>query len=137
MTSKTRGQYDLVWAMLKNKKPNLAPSSCIMDFECAAHQSIRAAFESVEVIGCFFHLSQSVWRKTQELGLRNRYINDENVRDRVKMLTALAFVQPFDVADRYDDLEESLEDGLYYRPDFISFLFCLTVVFCDNSTPHL
>ena len=52
----------------------------------------------------FFHLSQCMWRKVQELNLIATYRDDENVRIYVKMILALSFVPVADVPTTFDDL---------------------------------
>ena len=50
------------------------------DFEFAAIDAFRITYPNSTITGCYFHLCQSVLRRTQELGLRMLYdrpINDE------------------------------------------------------------
>jgi hypothetical protein len=35
------------------------------DFETAVHSSIREVFPDINTKGCFFHFTQSIWRKAQ------------------------------------------------------------------------
>jgi hypothetical protein len=61
-------------------------------------QNFRNQMPQVHVHGCFFHFSQCIWRKAQQLGLKQRYIAEERYRTLIKMFTALTFCQPCDVA---------------------------------------
>ena len=63
-------------------------------------------FPGVEIIGCFFHLGQSLWRKVVAEGLQNAYITDEIILKNMKMLMALAFVPTGDVADAFMQIAE-------------------------------
>ena len=45
------------------------PDRVVTDFEVAAMNAIRAELPAVRVNGCYFHFTQSLWRKIQELGL--------------------------------------------------------------------
>lgn len=74
------------------------------DFEKAVHNAVRDVFDGqVEMKGCFFHLTQSVWRKLQQLGLAKKYREDEEFRLFVGKIFGLAFL-PVDY----------VKDGLNY-----------------------
>ena len=47
-----------------------------MDFEIAAHNAALTVFHNRSIDGCFSHLTQSTWRKIQELSLAGRYNMD-------------------------------------------------------------
>lgn len=53
--------------------------------------------DHVHVQGCFFHLTQSTWRKVQTLGLTTRYKDDEEVKQFCGMMDALAFLPTSDL----------------------------------------
>jgi len=56
-------------------------------------QAVRAMFGVVLTTqGCFFHLTQSTWRKLQELGLAVAYKTDDAFRHFCGMLNGLAFL---------------------------------------------
>ena len=59
----------------------------------------------INFISCFYHLTQSTWRKVQELGLVRRYDN-EDFKHFCRMLDGLAFVPPGEVKQGMDYLKE-------------------------------
>ena len=69
----------------------------IMDFEMAAHNAALAILPQRDIDGCFYHLTQSTWRKIQELGLSIRYNNDPPFKNLCGQLDALAFLPLVDV----------------------------------------
>lgn len=109
LPGKNRDIYDIVWNEIKQACPQLAPLVVITDLESAAIASASAAFPGASAQACFFHLSQAVWRKVQNLGLTNLYINDPEARTYCKLLCALAFIPPNDVTHSFEELEDRLE----------------------------
>ena len=64
-----------------------------IDFEHAMINAIEEVFkDSVSIQLCYYHLSQSVWRKVQNLGLATKYKEDKEFRHSVRMINALAFL---------------------------------------------
>ncbi|KAG8176080.1 hypothetical protein JTE90_025538 [Oedothorax gibbosus] len=76
LPSKTEAVYSQLLAALKVLNPNLNPETILIDFEKAAMNAFKANFENTSIRGCFFHLSQAIWRKIQQLGLQARYASD-------------------------------------------------------------
>ncbi|KRX38012.1 hypothetical protein T09_2028, partial [Trichinella sp. T9] len=72
-------------------KLQLEPAKFVCDFETALIPAIQGNFPNTRVQGCFFHFCQAVLRQVGRLGLRNDYINNQEIRKKVKMLMALAF----------------------------------------------
>ena len=72
----------------------------MVDFEKAAINALEENFISV-ITGCFFHLSQNIFRHVQEQGLAVRYQEDNNFAISIKMLASLAFVPENDVIDSF------------------------------------
>ncbi|KAF0721311.1 MULE domain-containing protein, partial [Aphis craccivora] len=62
--------------------------------------------------GCFFHLSQAVWRQIQHHGLAKQYSDDVQFSLEVRKLAALAFL-PFDKVIEFESFELLL-DSTYY-----------------------
>ena len=107
MSKKTQEQYSMVFEKLKEETPYpLQPVTVVSDFELAAISAFKESFPDATMTGCFFHLTQAIWRNTQERELAGIYRENENVRFFVKALGALAFVPSQDVADAFDDLQD-------------------------------
>ncbi|XP_068208558.1 uncharacterized protein [Palaemon carinicauda] len=91
----------------------IAPVSISCDYEKAFHNAFLSVFNNAEVLGCFFHLSQAVWRKIQDLGLNDLYCGSEEVRKYTKMLVALAFVPPNEIVNVFELLQDVVPDELH------------------------
>ncbi|KAL8599921.1 hypothetical protein ACOMHN_057698 [Nucella lapillus] len=68
------------------------PTIIQTDFEQAVLQACRIVFPQSSLRGCFFHFSQSIWRKVQNLGLTTAYRDDPEVRDIVRLLAVMPIV---------------------------------------------
>jgi hypothetical protein len=69
------------------------PDVVVTDFELAAMTAVREVLgDSVRCQGCFYHLTQSTWRKIQELGLVGMYNENDSFRLFAGMLDGLAFL---------------------------------------------
>ena len=68
----------------------------VTDFEDAVLRASSSSFgPNVINRGCFYHLTQSTYRKVQSLGLTQHYLEDEDFRHFCGMMDGLAFL-PFD-----------------------------------------
>lgn len=77
------------------------PPKIHIDYEKAMIKAISNIFSSDIIQGCFFHFSQSVWRKAQELGMASAYIKHDEVRLWINRMRALAFLP----------LDENFDEG--------------------------
>ena len=68
-----------------------------MDFEMAANNAALTVFHNRSIDGCFYHLTQSTWRKIQELGLAGRHNMDPPFKNFCGQLDSLAFLPLNDV----------------------------------------
>ena len=69
------------------------------------------AFPGVRVFVYFFHLSQNVWKKIQKSGqLAQLYVDDDDFALYMRMISALAFVDPPDVPQAFYDLEVEIRN---------------------------
>lgn len=107
MMKRTEESYREVLQQLKTLRPNLRPSSIMMDFEIQVMKAVQREFPGCGIRGCFFHFSQCLWRKIQEHGLQVTYTNDPEFAIQVRMLTSLAFVRKEDVVTVFEALIDS------------------------------
>ncbi|KRY25872.1 hypothetical protein T03_4439, partial [Trichinella britovi] len=88
--------YSRIFEVLHSKAEELGvqlePAKFVCDFETALIPAIQGNFPNTQVQGCFFHFCQAVLQQVGRLGLRNDYINNQEIRKKVKMLMALAFL---------------------------------------------
>ena len=61
----------------------------VMDFERAAWRAAAHVMPQVERKGCVFHWGQAVWRKAQDVGLRQAYLDDNTTHIFIRKLMAL------------------------------------------------
>ncbi|KAG8171896.1 hypothetical protein JTE90_004456 [Oedothorax gibbosus] len=92
LPSKTEAVYKKLLAALKVLNPNLNLETIIIGFEKAAMNAFKANFATASVRGFFFHLSQAIWRKIQQLGLQVRYASDGDFALEIRLLAALALM---------------------------------------------
>jgi len=103
------------------------PQSILIDFEISFWQAVRDIFPNCHLQGCHFHLTKSIQRKTKEVGAWGPYLGNENFRQAVQCLTALACVPVAHVENAFDevvrsyifqvgedDLQEKLENIVQY-----------------------
>lgn len=110
LPNKKSSTYVRLFDILKRYKPGLRPETVICDFERASHTALKKSFGEVNLQGCFFHLKQAVWRKTQELGLRQDYLTNLEIHSIVKSLPSLAFLPPNHVARGFESIEERVDN---------------------------
>jgi len=66
-------QNKLVYDRMLNEVKRIilaSPERILLDFESAAINAFKSAFPSATVTGCCFHLTQSVTRKVDEIGMK-------------------------------------------------------------------
>lgn len=89
------------------------PRTVMLDFEQAALQAITAILGSeVTIRCCFYHLTQSSWRKIQELGLATVYKENEDIKLFRAMVDSLAFLPLEDVSAGMNYLKQNTPEGM-------------------------
>ena len=86
----------IAWAL---DDKNFRPDSMSTDFEMGAINGFIEVFQMniSNMTGCFFHLSQILWRYVVEYGLKNFYTHHDKMRKCYRLTQALAFVTENDV----------------------------------------
>ena len=110
LPNKTEATYDRLFKKLLEIEPLLNPLRIMVDSEKAASNALEENFISV-ITGCFFHLSQNIFRHVQEQGLAVRYQEDNDFAISIKMLASLAFVPEIDVLDSFIILMQQFPEG--------------------------
>ena len=113
LPNKTEAIYDKLFKKLLEIEPLLNPLTIMVDFEKAAINALEENFISV-ITGCFFHLSQNIFRRVQEHGLAVRYQEDNDFAISIKMLASLAFVPEIDVIDCFIIVMQQFPEGAEY-----------------------
>jgi hypothetical protein len=99
LPNKKETTYKKFFKMLKKIVPN-APETFNMDFEKAANNAARKIFKCFIHL-CFFHFSQSGWRRVQINGLVKAWYEDD-FRLSFKKIQALAFLPVHDVVEGFE-----------------------------------
>jgi hypothetical protein len=108
MPNRTESTYNRVFSALKSLKLNLQPTTIMTDFERSSMNAFHSAFPNAIQRGCFFHLSQSIWRRIQQTeGLKDKYTDDSDFALQVRHLASLAFVPVDDVVGAFEELIDS------------------------------
>ena len=119
------------------KNITLNPKRLTCDFEQASINAFSKTFPQLHVAGCFFHFSQSLWRKIQELGLSrlvkrsrsskpNVVLTEEQKKGTNWFLCAigLALVPPFLVekvwAEAIDDFTPEHQSSIKFNDYMVS-----------------
>ena len=111
MKKKCTGGYLEIFQKLKELCPEFALSVFISDFEKALKRAVKTAFPNAKIMGCYFHYSQAILRKVNNLGLKRLYRKNKIVQRVVRMLIQLALLpynkiqQGFDQIVQYVDRE--------------------------------
>src|SRR5688572_17336502 len=65
LPNKTQATYSRLFEEIKVLQPQVRPATITMDFEKAAINAGNQCFTKAEIHGCFFHLSQNIFRRIQ------------------------------------------------------------------------
>ena len=113
LPNKSRAIYDtFLGAVQEITETELQPDIIITDYEMAAIQAAGNAFPNANRRGCYFHLTQSIYRRIKSEGLKARYENEPNFAMQCRMIAALAFVPPANVVAAFETLRDHLPDDL-------------------------
>ena len=115
LPGKSQEVYETMFSAIQDKCEELGfgadPLHIVTDFEQAVIRVVRATFgEHVSHRGCFYHLTQSTWRKVQELGMVELYKSNDDVKLICGMIDGLAFLPVGNVSDGMDYLRNNTPD---------------------------
>ena len=110
LRNKEANTYTEMLTQIRALTNNVEPESFMTDFETGSSTALGRVYPNVPKKGCFFHLCKNVFKHVQAEGLLDRYLNDENFRINVKMISAIAFVPTDDVIDAFQELSDHCGD---------------------------
>ena len=97
-----------MWEAMKQLCPHAHRTHILMDFEKAAANAFSHFWPNTFVKGCFFHLTQNIFRKIQAERFQHEYQNNDGFVLQIKLITALAFAPPCDVLDLFSTVVQNL-----------------------------
>ncbi|XP_066969100.1 uncharacterized protein [Macrobrachium rosenbergii] len=106
LPDKSQVTYSKLFSALKDLRPSLQPETLMVDFEKASINAFSAVFSTTKLTGCLFHMVKNIYRHIVDLGLKSRYQTDAEFNNKIKCLTALAFLPVQDVIDGFIELSD-------------------------------
>ena len=82
----------------------------VLDFEAAAWQAVRSYLPDVELKGCNFHYTQSIYKRIKMLGLEGSYRNHAGTYRLCRSLMALAMLPEFTIVVAFEALVVNVQD---------------------------
>jgi hypothetical protein len=79
----------------------ISPKFFISDFEIGLINRIKTVFPNCVQKGCNFHLTQSIWKKIQSLGLSKLYKEGLSFFQLIRSLFSLAFLKEEDIENEF------------------------------------
>jgi len=106
LKNKSIESYAAIFQCLHDMNPDrpLNPITITVDFEQAAITAFKEKFPEISVHGCFFHLSQNIWRRIQESGLQIKYCSDAEFALKSRCIAAIAFLPTEDIIRGFEIL---------------------------------
>ncbi|CAF3416488.1 unnamed protein product [Rotaria sp. Silwood1] len=91
---------------------NVGAATELTNFEKGAENAFAIVYPQSQMLGCFFHFKQNIWRNVSELDLKKEFLENNISRRTMKNLAALAFVPEQDVIRTVTKIKESANEIL-------------------------
>ena len=108
MKTKTEDLYAIVLMKIREIIPEFSPKIAVSDFERAPRKVFSHHFPEINIIGCWFHFTQAIWRKSQLLGLALRYKTDQVFANWLRKLMALPLLPESEILGAFYLLEKEM-----------------------------
>ena len=127
LPNKTQQAYERLLDVIIQAKDGIQPQTVMMDFEKGAMNAMQMKFPDCQMHGCYFHLSQNIFRHVQSAGLQERYTTNVAFALEVRKFAALAFVSLGDIVEFFLHLEDTLSPEMdpileYFEKSYIGTL---------------
>ena len=97
------------------------PSYVKADYELALVQSLQICFPHCVFKGCYYHFSQAIWRKVQNLGLASAYKDPQSDANKFfRRVISLPFVAVRYIRMAWGGLVANMPNGQAYD-DFVDY----------------
>ena len=110
LCNKNRNTYRRMLDAVRQTVPGAEPKQILLDFEIAAMNEFCNAYPNTEIKGCFFYLSQRVYRKAHELGMKAEMESNQELVTLILCLPALALVLIDSVEESFDSLAGAMPE---------------------------
>ena len=104
--------FAMVWAYNDNNNlpNNFANQYFMTDFEVAIRDGFRLFWPDINLLGCYFHFSQLIWKRVKQNGFQTTYETDEDFHAFVRRLASLPFVKSGDLDKGFDIFSKRAND---------------------------
>ena len=92
LTGKGQELYEAVINNIFSNIPHFRPLASMSDWEPAARNAMKKALPNSELYGCWFHFTQRIWAKTQNVGLAQEFRNNQDIECYIKQLMAIPYL---------------------------------------------
>ena len=126
MSNKTEILYDLIFKSLKRiisqqNIYNLTFKTITTDTEIALINAVERNFDKIKRIGCWFHLSQDLFREARLMGLLNTKNKDIDINLTYEIITQLTLL-PINYKGNIENLKKFLNVLLMQYPHYSNYI---------------
>lgn len=116
MSGRSSPDYVSVFKALLELVPQAKVQRIVLDFEKAVWSALygmmeRDEFPRVTIKGCFFHFTQAVFRRIQNLGMKTQYARDLGTKDICRRMMSLPLLPIECVPDIFRQLKKRCDDS--------------------------
>jgi hypothetical protein len=111
LPNKKKETYIRLFKVVSTKIKHM-PQSYNADFEQAVFGAVKDTFPECELYGCFFHLSQNMFKKVKSIKLTQDYVFGTSFRQQFKMLQAIAIIPPEHEVEAFVEIKAFVDKKL-------------------------
>lgn len=106
MPDKSFQSYKFIFKYIRSFSKEFKLEQLVVDMEYAVIKAAKCYFQTINIQLCYFHFTQSIWRKLQQLGLQKFYYLQTDFRYLFKILCALPFEKTKNIINCFQILKE-------------------------------
>ena len=129
LPDKKESSYKLFFAMiefeLQRRGIQISLEKLLCDFEIGIQKAALSVFETLIVLGCFFHFGQSVWKHAQQEKLAQLCEHNLKFKQFIRQCISLPMVRLEELQDTIDELRrEDFEDSEHnnLKEEFLNYI---------------